>query len=103
MKIEQLSGINNAEQARAAGRAGSNRAGGPNSTAPLVAPADAKAGSDTVYISAKAETIAKLTAQVAALPEVRQERVDSLRLNATSGASHHSAADIADAIIRAEK
>lgn len=102
MKIEQLSGISNTEQTRDSGRVNANRTASADASSPLVA-AKSTPGPDTVYISAQAETMAQLLAQVKQLPDVRQERVDSLRAIATSGGFHHSAGDLADAIMRDEK
>lgn len=101
MKIEQLNGAGKAEQARPANRLGSYRTTGSEApqapqkgnTAPL---------SDQVLISPQAETVARLVARVRELPDLRRERVESLRAIATSGAYHPSAADIADAIIGEE-
>ena len=98
MKIEQLNGAGKAEQARPANRLGSYRTTG--SEAPA---APAAAGitppSDQVYISSQAETVARFVARARELPDMRRERVESLRAIATSGAYHPSAADIADAIL----
>ena len=102
MKIEQLSGISNTEQTRDAGRVNANRTASADSSASLVA-AKPTPRPDTVYISAQAETMAQLVARVKQLPDIRQERVDSLRAMATSGGFHHSADDLADAILRDEK
>lgn len=102
MKIEQLSSISNAEQTRDASRVNANRTASADSSSPLVA-AKSTPKPDTVYISAQAETMAQLVARVKQLPDIRQERVDSLRAMATSGGFHHSADDLADAILRDEK
>jgi negative regulator of flagellin synthesis FlgM len=101
MKIEQLSGLSKTEQPRDSGRVNANRTASADSSSPLVA-AKTTPRPDTVYISAQAETMAQLVARVKQLPDVRQERVDSLRAIATSGGFHHSADDLADAILRDE-
>jgi flagellar biosynthesis anti-sigma factor FlgM len=102
MKIEQLNGVSNAEQARPANRLGSYRTTGPD--APQAAPPTNPAPpADQVYISSQAETVARLVARVRELPDIRRERVETLRAIATSGAYHPSAADIADAILGDEK
>ena len=102
MKIEQLNGVSNAEQARSANRLGAYRTTGteasstPATTGPV-------SPSDQVYISSQAETVARLVARVQELPDIRRERVESLRAIATSGAYHPTAADIADAILDDER
>jgi len=98
MKIEQLNGVSNTEQARSANRLGASRTSGTETpSAPVTA--GLKPPSDQVYISTQAEMVARLVARVRELPDIRQERVESLRAIATSGAYHPSAADIADALI----
>jgi len=101
MKIEQLSGLTKTEQTRDSGRVNANRTANADSSSPLVA-ANPTPRPDTVYISAQAETMAQLVARVKQLPDVRQERVDSLRAIVTSGGFHPSAGDLADAILRHE-
>jgi flagellar biosynthesis anti-sigma factor FlgM len=98
MKIEQLNGVSNAEQMRSANRLGANRTTG-SEARPAPGAANPTPPADQVYISPQAETIARLVARVREMPDIRQERVESLRAIATSGAYHPSAADIADAII----
>ena len=101
MKIKPSNGINEAEHMGIANRIAPNRA---TKTGPLTPPevGSPAADRDSVYISARAETIAKLIERLKKLPDVRQERVDSLRARATSGDLYPTAEDIADAIIRQE-
>lgn len=101
MKIEQLNGISNTEQTRAANRLGAQRTSGPESASTSAA-ANSKSPSDQVYISPKAETVSRLVARVRELPDIRQERVESLRAITTTGAYRPSSSDIADAIIGSE-
>jgi flagellar biosynthesis anti-sigma factor FlgM len=101
MKIEQLSGINNTEQTRDASRVNANRTASADASASRIA-AKPTPTPDTVYISAQAETLAQLVTRVKQLPDIRQERVASLRAIATSGGFHYSADDLADAILRDE-
>lgn len=102
MKIEQLNGVTNAEQARPANRLGSYRTTGTEAPPPAAATSPAPP-SDQVYISSQAETVARLVGRVRELPDIRRERVESLRAIATSGAYHPNSADIADAILGDEK
>ena len=101
MKIEQLTGISNTEQTRDANRVNANRTASADASASPIAGRPTPS-SDTVYISAQAETLAQLVTRVKELPDLRQERVASLRAIATSGGFHYSADDLADAILRDE-
>jgi flagellar biosynthesis anti-sigma factor FlgM len=101
VKIEQLNGISNTEQARAANRPGAQRTNGTESSLTAAA-GNSKSPSDQVYISPRAETVSRLVARVRTLPDIRQERVESLRAMTTTGAYRPSASDIADAIIGGE-
>jgi flagellar biosynthesis anti-sigma factor FlgM len=101
MKIEELSAITNANHGQAL-KAGApsqltNNAGAKSSSA-----APGGSVNDTLSISPRAERLAKLSAQIAAMPDIRQSRVDSLRQSATSGAFNPSSSDIAGGIINAE-
>jgi flagellar biosynthesis anti-sigma factor FlgM len=98
MKIEQLNGVSKAEQARPANRLAASRTPGTESPTATTT-GSLRPPSDKVYISSQAETVARLVARVRELPDIRQERVESLRAIATSGAYHPSATEIADAII----
>jgi len=102
MKIDHLNKLENTGQAKAANRATADRPGRADST-PQVATTGPLPAPDSVYISGQAETIAKLVARVSELPDVRQERVDSLRPIATSGAFHPRAEEVADSIISEEE
>lgn len=102
MKIDQLNGIKNAGQAKAAERTKPLRETGP---LPPIRTESIKTSSesDAIYISKRAETVAQLVAKVGGLSDVRAERVESLRVIATSGDYRPSAEDIADSILRDEK
>lgn len=62
----------------------------------------ATASPDKVTVSGRASEAGRIAARVAELPDVRQERVEQLRLQVLSGDYDPPAADIADAILRDE-
>jgi flagellar biosynthesis anti-sigma factor FlgM len=102
MKIDHLTGANNAQQTRATDRgSAADRTTGSGSTTRAGATGPG-AAADTVFISGRAETLARLATQVASLPEIRQDRVDSLQQQIASGGFHPPAADIANSIIQDE-
>jgi flagellar biosynthesis anti-sigma factor FlgM len=101
MKIDNLNKLENAGQSRSANRVTTDRASKSDSASQSVTAIPPPAP-DTVYISDLAETLAKLVTRVKELPDIRQERVDSLRPIATSGAFHPTAEEVADSIIREE-
>jgi flagellar biosynthesis anti-sigma factor FlgM len=106
MKIDHLTGADNAQQTRATDRGGPvDRTTGSGSATRSATGAGATgsgAPADTVFISGRAETLARLASQVASLPEIRQDRVDSLQQQIASGGFHPPAADIANSIIQDE-
>ena|ERR1051326_5422469 len=55
--------------------------------------------SDLVKISPRAEVIARLIARVTKLPDLRQERVDTIRALVQAGAYYPDSREIAQAII----
>ncbi len=59
--------------------------------------------SDTINVSDRAATIKQLVTRAGELPDVRRERIESLRATVESGSYHPPAGDIADAILRNEK
>ena len=60
--------------------------------------APASSGQDQAQLSIDKTTIQSLTAQVARLPEVRQDRVDALRQAVSSGNYRVSDQQVSDAI-----
>ncbi len=58
---------------------------------------------DKINVSDRAATVACLVARASELPEIRQERVESLRQLVQSGTYNPPASDIADAILKDEK
>jgi flagellar biosynthesis anti-sigma factor FlgM len=95
MKVEQLNRVNDVE------RINPIRTPKTGSLPPLNA-ARTASGSDAVRISERAETVAQLIAKANELPDIRQQRVDSLRALVTNGEFRPSAAEIADSILRDE-
>ena len=101
MSRVKLNGTNDAEPVRPSRRADAARLGGANQAAPP-AGAGSPQESDSVNVSDQATTVGRLLAQVAQLPDVRQERVEPLRDLVQSGSYHPSAHEIADAILKDE-
>jgi flagellar biosynthesis anti-sigma factor FlgM len=58
--------------------------------------------SDSISVSDQAAAIGELTAKVEQLPDVRQERVDQLRILVQKGDYNPPASDIADALLKDE-
>ena len=106
MKIDHLTGANNAQQTRATDRgSGVDRtveSGSATSSAKAAGATGPGAPADMDFISGRAETLAKLATLIASLPDVRQERVASLQQQIASGGFHPPAADIANSIIQDE-
>ena len=105
MKIDQLTGTNNTQQTRATDRSGTaDRTAGTGSATSSSAAGASGPGArvDTVFISGRAETLAKLATLIAGLPDIRQERVSSLQQQISSGSFHPSASDIASSLIQDE-
>ncbi|MEW6737073.1 MAG: flagellar biosynthesis anti-sigma factor FlgM [Acidobacteriota bacterium] len=100
MKIEQLNGGSN-EPARAINRSENSRSEKSGLASGSLVNSSTSA-TDAVKISSRAETLFKLSAQLSKLPDVRQERVDSLRTLVASGEFRPSAEDIVDSLIRFE-
>lgn len=100
MKIDRSDRVNGADRTRAASRISDKQTTklGSSSTQGV---SDSASRPDTLSISTQAETISRLAARIAELPDIRQERVASLREAIAAGASF-SASDIADSIIRNE-
>jgi negative regulator of flagellin synthesis FlgM len=62
--------------------------------------ANSRTTSDEVNLSDRGATVRRLIDQSAQLPEVRQDRIDSLKSQIESGSYKPSATDIAEAIIK---
>jgi len=100
MKIDRSDRVTSADRAQTASRISDKQTTKLDSSSPRVASNPAP-GTDTLYISSQAETIARLVARISELPDIRQERVDSVREAISSGARFDTS-DIADSIIRNE-
>lgn len=61
-----------------------------------------KAANDRVDLSGRAAEVGKLVTQIKELPEVRADKVESVRATVASGEFDPAAGDVADAIIRDE-
>ena len=72
----------------------------PESESSTATTANSRPTSDQVNLSDRGATVRKLIDQSAQLPDVRQDRIDSLNSQIESGSYKPSATDIADAIIK---
>lgn len=101
MKIDQINKVINTEQTRSTDRVGTERTG---KTGRLTKAQSSRSSSSTdrVYISDQAEELSNLISRVMSLPDVRADRVESLRSAATSVANQPTASEIADSILRDE-
>jgi negative regulator of flagellin synthesis FlgM len=72
----------------------------PESESSPAATANSHLTSDQVNLSDRGATIRRLIDQSKQLPDVRQDRIDSLNSQIESGSYKPSATDIADAIIK---
>jgi flagellar biosynthesis anti-sigma factor FlgM len=72
----------------------------PESESSTATTASSRPTSDQVNLSDRGATIRKLIDQSAQLPDVRQDRIDSLKGQIESGSYKPSATDIAEAIIK---
>lgn len=101
MKIDELSAITGSGHTQTLKAGATTQAKGAPSTNSTSSTVGGSAN-DTLSISPRAEQLAKYSAQIAAMPDVRQSRVDSLRQSATSGAFNPSSSDIAAGIMKDE-
>jgi flagellar biosynthesis anti-sigma factor FlgM len=72
----------------------------PESESSTATTANSRSTSDQVNLSDRAATVRRLIDQSSQLPDVRQDRVDSLNSQIESGSYKPSATNIADAIIK---
>jgi flagellar biosynthesis anti-sigma factor FlgM len=72
----------------------------PESESSTATPVNSRLNSDQVNLSDRGATVRRLIDQSAQLPDVRQDRIDSLNSQIESGSYKPSATDIADAIIK---
>jgi flagellar biosynthesis anti-sigma factor FlgM len=72
----------------------------PESDSSPAATSNARSNSDQVNLSDRGATVRRLIDQSAQLPDVRQDRIDSLTSRLESGSYKPSAIDIAEAIIK---
>jgi flagellar biosynthesis anti-sigma factor FlgM len=74
----------------------------PESEPSTATTANSHSTSDQVNLSDRGATVRRLIDQSAQLPDVRQDRIDSLNSQIESGSYKPSATDVADAIIKDE-
>jgi flagellar biosynthesis anti-sigma factor FlgM len=72
----------------------------PESESSTATTANSRVTSDQVNLSDRGATVRRLIDQSAQLPDVRQDRIDSMNSQIESGSYKPSATDIADAIIK---
>lgn len=94
--------VGDVEAVRAARRVETKEVAKPSPDDANVGVANSASQSDTLNVSARAAYVGKLTESAHQTPEIRQERVESLRTQIASDAYQPSAEQIADAILKSE-
>jgi flagellar biosynthesis anti-sigma factor FlgM len=99
MKPVNLNGANPTHQAKPV-KPESNELRGKNIDRPVKI---AARGSDEVKVSSQAEDVSRMVTRASELPDIRQDKVDSLRQLILSGRYRVSSQNIADAIMKDEQ
>jgi len=77
--------------------------GSPSAAAPVAAAGGAIAAGDALSVSSAAQFVAVAKVQIAAIPDIRQDRVDALRMQMDSDQYHPDGEAVAEGLLKEHK